>query len=50
MAIQTPTVNREFALGPRQTGGSTATLPPSEFATIHNFLAGGNGDSQLLWA
>jgi hypothetical protein len=47
MGIQTPTVNRESALGPAKLAGSTATLPPSELATIHNFLAGGNGDSQL---
>jgi hypothetical protein len=43
MAVQTPTVNRERA----QNAWGTATLPPFEFTTIHNLLAGGNGDSQL---
>ena len=43
MAVLTPTVNRERA----QNGLGTATLPPLDFAAIHNSLAGGNGDSQL---
>jgi hypothetical protein len=47
MAVQTPTVNREFALGPASLAGSTATLPPSELAIDSQLLAGGNGDSQL---
>jgi hypothetical protein len=43
MAVQTPTVNRERA----QNAWGTATLPPLDFAAIHNLLAGGNGNSQL---
>ena len=33
--------------GLRQTGGSTATLPPFELAINSQLLADGNGDSQL---
>ena len=54
MVIRAPTMNREFRPGPRQ---STAMLPPNftgshdlTSPSIHNFLAGGNGDSQLWQA
>ena len=50
MAFRTPTVNREFAQLPAKTDTAPRNFAISHETTspsIHDFLAGGNGDSQL---
>jgi len=51
MAVRTPTVNRESLHPPpkwAQPHPNLAISHDPSSPSIHNFLAGGNGDSQLL--